>query len=162
MIEASLLSVLGGALTRLLTWGSEYFTKRQENTHELALLEKQMELERQRALQKQDELALQGEISIENTWAEALKASITNDRAPVGTSLAEKAAALVRPFLAYYWCVFLYTVHKGVLIATGIQQDLPLFEFSKFVLTDFDLMVVGSIIGYYYVDRRLRTVSGGK
>lgn len=160
MIE--LASLLGGAVARLLTWGSEYMSKRQENSHELALLDKQSELERQRALQKQDELALQGEISVETTWADALKASIANDRAPVGTSLAEKLAALVRPVLTFWWALVLYTLYKGILIVSGIQENLPLIDFASIVVTDYDRAVIGSMVSWYFVDRRLRSVSGGK
>lgn len=155
-----LISLLGGAIARLLTWGSEYLTKRQENTHELALLEKQMELEQQRALQKQDELALQGEIAVEANWSNALVEASKPVKS--GSSFIDSLAAAVRPVLTFWWCLVLYTIYKVILIVVGIQEGVALANFANIVVSEFDRAVVGSILSFYFLDRRLRSVSGGK
>jgi hypothetical protein len=50
----------------------------------------------------------------------------------------------------------LYTTHKAVLVAVGLQERLPVAQLAPLVLTDFDRSVVASIIGFWFTDRALR------
>jgi hypothetical protein len=62
----------------------------------------------------------------------------------------------VRPFLTYWWCIVLHTGNKVLLAYIAIAEKTPLAELSAIIYTDFDRGVVGSIIGFWFVDRALR------
>ena len=108
-----IISLLGGALVRLCTWGSEYFSKKQENSHELVLLDKQIELAKVQGAQKLEELKVQGESELDITWGQALSAAMSSSNATTGNRYIDIANSLVRPFLNFWWCVVLYTGYKG-------------------------------------------------
>lgn len=158
MIE--IISILGGALTRLGAWGTSYFTAKQENAHELALLDKQVELEKLRGSQKLEELHVQSAIQTEGYWGQALNSAIASSNTPTGNRFIDCINALVRPVLTAYYCIVVYSVYKGFIIAAAVIDGLPAKELASVIATDFDLAVIGSITSYWFVDRTLRKYHG--
>jgi hypothetical protein len=162
-----LLGVLGGAVARLAPLVIDFFKKKQENSHELALLTMNVELERQRGINRAQEIqqmTIQGEqMAWANGLVEALKTATPatlEDKGSFWLNLLNGLNVSVRPILTYWWCIVTYTSAKIVLVVAAIQDDMRLQDFAPILLTDFDRGVVGSIIGFWFVDRALR--HGGK
>lgn len=158
-----LLSLIGGGLMRLAPVFIGLLQNRQEHKHELDRIDRELALEKARGDNKEREIAAVSAQGVETGWAAALGAALAAEAAPKpssGFSLLDWLSSSVRPILTYWWCIILYTTHKAVLILVGVQEKLKLSELAPIIMTDFDRGVVGSIIGFWFVDRALRTLGG--
>ena len=162
-----IISLVVGGIGRLLPEVLGYFKQGQENAHELALVDKQVELAKVQGEQKRAEIAAQGdqdrqtlgaqtEANTVGAWDNALIEAIKTATAPTGNKMIDALSASVRPILTYWWCLLLYTAHKVVLLFVAWQGHAALGDFAPLVLTEFDRAVVGSIIGFWFADRALR------
>lgn len=151
-----ILGLLGGGLMRLLPSLLAFFKEGRELKHELTRLDKEVELERlrgQNAAQEREQMAQQ---AVDTRWADGLVEALKSQTAPTGDKWLDRINVSVRPILTYWWCIILYSTHKGMLLWIGVQEKLPLKEMAPILLTEFDRTVVGSIIGFWFVDRSLR------
>lgn len=152
MIE--LLSLLGGGLFRLFPSVLEFFSKKRDLEHELKLLDKQMELENLRWQFKSQEIAAMSEAATEAEWAKALPAAQTQTITKV--RWVDAINASVRPILTYWWCLVLYTGYKCINVYVAVNGGAGLLEIAGVLVTEFDQAVIGSIIGFWFLDRALR------
>lgn len=152
MIE--LLSLLGGGLFRLFPSILEFFSKKRDLEHELRLLDRQMDLEKLRWQWKEREIALQAEVGTEAEWAKALPAAMAQVKS--GIRWVDAINASVRPVLTYWWCLVLYTAYKAITVWVAVQEQAPLLTLAGTIVTEFDRAVIGSIIGFWFLDRALR------
>ncbi len=153
-----LLGLLGGALTRLFGWFTEYKQKEQDNAHEIVLIDKQIELSKVQHVQKLEEINVQSNANIDAEWAKSLSVALEPTR--TGIPLVDALNALVRPIMAFWWCLVLYTIAKGILIYVAVTSGSSLIVIADTVITDFDKAVIGSILGFFFVDRQLRKFAG--
>jgi hypothetical protein len=153
-----LLGLLGGAVTRLLSFWAEYKKQKQDNEHELALLDRQTALEEIKHKNKITEIGIQSDADIDVEWSKALSEALKP--ASSGVPFVDGLNALVRPFMTFWWCLVLYSVSKGFIIYASLQEAMDAKQMASLVLTDFDFAVVGSILGYWFVDRGLRKFTG--
>jgi hypothetical protein len=151
-----LLGLVVGGVFRLLPEWLKLLGSRREADHEFRMTELQLRIDQARAAQALDLVHAQGTVAAEaaelGNWAEALRAQAV----ATGVRWVDALSATVRPVLTYWWCLVLYTTHKAVLVAVGLQQRLALAELAPLLLTDFDRSVVASIIGFWFTDRALR------
>jgi hypothetical protein len=152
MIE--LLSLLGGGLFRLFPSVLEFFNKKRDLEHELRLLDRQMDLEKLRWQFKSEEIKLASEAATEAEWAKALPAAQTQTITKIGWVDAMNAS--VRPILTYWWCLLLYTGYKCINVYVAIVGGAGLLEIAGVLVTEFDQAVIGSIVGFWFLDRALR------
>jgi len=162
-----ILGLLGGAFTRLAPMVLDLFKTNSERKHEAAMLEKQVALEELRAKNAQAEIAATAAGKVDTTWAESLAAAMANavppplsDTGKWYLNVLNAMNVSVRPVLTYWWCIVTYTAAKIVTIVVAIQANASLAAFDKIILTEFDRAVVGSIIGFWFVDRALRGREG--
>lgn len=158
-----LIGALFGGLFRLAPLGIELLKKRQENSHELQLLDRNLAIEEQRGknrVAELQEMTVQGESL---AWAQGLAEAVKNaipppvqDTGSRWLNILNGLNVSVRPFLTYWWCIVLHTANKVVLTVVAIQQNATLQTLAPIIYTDFDRGVVGSIIGFWFVDRALR------
>ena len=152
MIE--LLSLLGGGLFRLFPSVLEFFNKKRDLEHELRLLDRQMDLEKLRWQFKSEEIKLASEAAAEAEWAKALPAAQKQTITKIGWVDAMNAS--VRPILTYWWCLLLYTGYKCINVYVAIAGGAGLLEIAGVLVTEFDQAVIGSIVGFWFLDRALR------
>jgi len=152
MIE--LLSLIGGGLFRLFPSILDFFSRKRDLEHELLLLDRQMDLEKLRWQAKEREIVLQSDATAEAEWAKALPAAMT--QAQSGIRWIDAVNASVRPLLTYWWCLLLYTGYKAILVWVAIEDAEPLPVIAMTLVTEFDRAVIGSIIGFWFLDRALR------
>lgn len=162
MIE--LLGMLGGALVRLFPHFLGFLEKGRDLKYELARMEAEYKLETLRGANRVQEIEAVGRAATDTSWADALVEALKGEsnRQPLKDTknwwinLLNGLNTSVRPLITYWWCIVLHTGHKLVVISVGIQEKLPLAQFGPLLYTDFDRGVVGSIIGFWFVDRQLR------
>lgn len=159
-----LLGALGGGLFRLAPLLLDFFKKKQENSHELSLLAANVELERQRGINRAQEIQQMTIQAESGAWASGLMEAIKNATPPViddkgswWVNLLNGINVSVRPILTYWWCICLHTANKVLIGYVALDQKMPLTQLAGIIYTDFDRGVVGSIIGFWFVDRALRS-----
>ena len=151
-----LLSLLGGAVARLVPAGLELFKRAQDNKHELAMLAAQVELAKQQAEAKQQEIQLTADASVESTWASALLEAQKATVVQTGIRFVDGANALMRPLITFWWAIVLYTAAKTTLVASAWAGGASAAALAGLLITDFDKAIVGSVVSYWFVDRTLR------
>lgn len=162
-----LLGVIVGGIFRLAPTVLDLFHKGQDNTHELAMLDKQIELAKVNSENKRQEIADQtaADISrdaaaasnaVDVEYAKGLLEALKGQSSSTGVAWVDAFNASVRPALTYWWCIVTYTAAKIVYGVVAFQTHRPLSDFAGILLTDFDRQVVASIIGFWFVDRALR------
>lgn len=168
MIEIlSLMSPLFGGLFRLLPSILDFLHKGQDNAHELAMVDKQIALAKVQSEQKISEIKAQGEderatlaaqtdSNTEGAWSQALLDAIKAQGSMTGVKWVDALNQSVRPVITYWWCLLLYSVAKAVTLVVALQASTPLAQLAPLVVTDFDRSVIGSILGFWFVDRALR------
>jgi len=152
-----LLSLVGGGIFRMIPSVIELISKRQDHAHELAMLDRQMQLESLKWQAKAAEITLQSEAAEAAKWAEALPAAQVTVKS--GVKWIDAINASVRPALTYWWCLGLYSAYKGVTVWVAIDESAPLEQIATTLMTEFDRSVIGSIIGFWFLDRALRKLS---
>lgn len=159
-----LIGLLGGAATRLFPLILSFFDKGRDLKYELLRMDKEAELERLRGEMRGQEIRAMSDFQVDKSWAdglvEALKSegdkSVLKDTGSFWINLLNGLNQSVRPILTYWWCVVLYTGNKAVLVTVAVQERVALSAMSPIIYTEFDRAVVGSIIGFWFVDRALR------
>jgi hypothetical protein len=151
-----LLGLLAGNVFRLLPELLKLLATRRDADHEYRMTELQLRIDQARATQALDLVHAQGVAAADSAewqaWAEALR----GQGVPTGLKWVDALSSTVRPVLTYWWCLVLYSTHKALLVAVGLQERLALAQLAPLMLTDFDRSVVASIIGFWFTDRALR------
>jgi hypothetical protein len=151
-----LLGLITGGIFRLLPEELKILSVRSDADHEYRMTELQLKIDQARAAQALDLVHAQGAAAADaselGAWADALRAQA----ASTGVRWVDALSSTVRPVLTYWWCLVLYTTHKAVVVAVGLQDRLPVAQLAPLLLTDFDRSVVASIIGFWFTDRALR------
>lgn len=148
------LSLIGGGIFRLFPSVLEFFKQKRDLKHELALLEKTLELEDARWKQKEKEIQVTADMQIEQAWASALPAAM--EIKTTGVKFVDAFNASVRPILTYWWCLGLYTAYKIITVYVAYRQHTDLAIVADLLVTEFDRAVIGSIFGFWFLDRALR------
>ena len=147
----ALFSFLGGSAFRMV-WGevSAYFTKRQEHQQQVELMRMQAEMDDKRHSRDQERIRLQaelkvqevqvvGDLAIQKTEADAFVEAIRAAAKPIGIWWVDAWNGSIRPAMA--------TVALSMWV-------LALYR-ANFVPTDWDLELIGGIMGFYIADRTL-------
>lgn len=148
-----LLGLLGGAVTRLFSWYAEYKQKKQDNEHELALIDKQISLANIQHEQKVEEIKVQSDANVDVEWAKAL--SVALEAPHTGNPTVDALNALVRPLITIWWALILYSISKVILVVVAFQNHATLKEFASIVVSDFDISIIGAILGFWFVNRTI-------
>lgn len=151
-----ILSLAGGAVTRLLPEVFGALKARRENDHEYRMTQLQLQIDQARATQAIDLAHAQASIAQAQADMAAMVEALRSANTPTGIPLVDAVNSTVRPFLTYWWCVVLYTAAKVIQIVVATQGHADLASFAGIVMTEFDRSCVGSIIGFWFVDRSLR------
>lgn len=159
MISA-LLSFLGSGLLRLLPEVFSFFKQAKDADHEFRMAQLQLEIDKARATQQLDLAHVNAEIALNQSEAVGLIEALKSQGQSTGIKFVDALNALVRPILTYYWCIILYTVWKATIIYQAIESKVPFTQMAPFIMTEFDLNVVSSIIGFWFVDRAIRKSKG--
>lgn len=150
MIE--LISLLGGGLVRLLPEAFSFLNKWQDNAHELALMDRQIELQKLKGDQEMAHTELQGDIDTAlaamNLQAEALRGQMQK----VNIWIVDVLNFLVRPITTYYF-LLMYGMFKVGLLIVAYRGDQNFWEVLLRVYDDQDRGALWGILGFWFVGR---------
>jgi hypothetical protein len=148
---SALLSFLGGSVFRML-WGeiASFVNKRQDNSHELQMLQLQMTLDDRAHARNQEAIQLQATLGIKTIEAQAhgdvskseadsFGAAIVQALKPTGITVVDVWNGVVRPAAA--------TIALGLWVGKLVVQD--------FQMQAWDTELVGAILGFFFADRSL-------
>ncbi len=149
MLETLLGGVFGGVL-RLAPEAMKFFDRKSERSHELALLDREMEFAKVR-----------GEISMRQTEA----AMLTEELDTIGKAFAEQSktaqaagkvvaaiSALVRPIITYAF-VGAYFAVKGASYSLALEQGGNWRDVTINLWTQDDVTILFMIISFWFVGR---------
>lgn len=154
-----LLGIIFGGLFRLAPEVVGIFKQKRENAHELEMTKLQLEIDTARAEKQIDMVHAQGEVAAVQAEMALLHQAIIEQGRPTGIPKIDALNASVRPVLTYWWCIGLHTAHKVVVTVVALQEGVKLAVLADMLYTDFDRQVVGSMIGFWFVDRALRRMN---
>jgi hypothetical protein len=148
----SLLTMLGGGLMRLLPELLAFLNKTTDNTHELAMLDRQFQLEQTRAASRQATVEYQGGMDQMLALLDAQKAALQGQMQPLGIWWVDALNFLVRPLTTYYVLV-LYGVAKVALFMTALHAGGNIWGAALQVYDDEDRAILTGILSFYFVGR---------
>lgn len=162
-----LLGVIFGGALRLFPTVLDFLSKRKEADLEIERMKLEAQLEDARSVNRLKEIQaasaaniqlqqVQNEGAISVAEMNAIQEALRGQSRRTGDKWLDRVNVSVRPILTYWWCIVLHTAHKIVLAVVAIQAKTPLAQWAPLIYTDFDRAVVGSIIGFWFVDRSLR------
>lgn len=151
-----IIGLLGGAATRLIPAVLGFFKEGRDLKYELLRMEKEHDLEVLRAKNRLDEIQMVSNANTEANWSQGLISALESQTVKTGDKWLDRINVSVRPILTYWWCIVLYTGNKILFAFTAFTTDAALSVYAPILFTDFDKAVVGSIIGFWFVDRALR------
>lgn len=151
-----LLGLLGGGVFRIIPFVIDLFKQKKDADHEFRMTQLQLEIDKQRATQQIDLAHAQAEIASNTADMQAMVAALQAQGTPTGIGWVDALSASVRPILTYWWCIGIYTVHKALLMYVAYTAHTGADAMAPILMNEFDRGVVGSIIGFWFVDRSLR------
>jgi hypothetical protein len=154
-----LLGLVGGALARLAPTLISFFREGRDLKYELMRLDREAKLEELRGANARAEIEAVSMANVEAGWADALSDALKGQGKLSGDKWLDRINVSVRPILTYWWCIVIYTAHKTLLAWVAVQEQVGLTVLANTIYTDFDQAVVGSIIGFWFLDRALRKMS---
>ena len=159
----SILTLIGGGLGGLMRFVPEllnYFKRKQENAHELSMMDKQLAVDQARADQAIDLDHTEGKMNAIAGEMAALGEAIKSQGKITGIGWVDAMSQTVRPILTYWWMV-LFTVHKvcSIVLAFMIYKVTTLEGFAGFTKELWrteDGAILSMIIGFWFVDRCIK------
>lgn len=166
----SLISMLGGGLMRLLPEIIAFFNKKTDNSHELAMLDRQVAFEREKTAARLAELQAIGQNEaaaaaaayrrqeLETSSAETLAAlsaqsvALQSQMQKIGVPWADALNFLVRPLVTYI-LVVMYVMVKVAMYAVAVRSGLSGWESVLRIYDDEDRAVLSGVLAFWFVGR---------
>jgi hypothetical protein len=155
-----ILSIVFGGVLRLVPELFRLWDKQKERDHEYKMFDLQLEADKLRSKLRIDELKEATEAASVTAEMAAMQEAFKFQNAPTGFKLLDWLNSSVRPILTYWWCIVMYTVYKIILIDAALKSGSTMEVIASTLMTEFDLAVVASIIGFWFVDRSIRRFRG--
>jgi hypothetical protein len=150
MIAESLLGGIFGGLLRLAPEAFKFFDRKGERSHELAMLNKEMEFARVRGEIEMHKV--EANISMSELNAIGVAIQEQGETARSAGWFVAALSALVRP-LVTYWIVALYSLHKIATLSMAYDAN---GDWRQVMLTNWtpdDAGMLSMILGFYFVGR---------
>jgi len=175
LLLSTILGFFGPFIPELLKW----LNRKQDNAHELALLDKQAQIAREAAAYRKDEITLQGSLAADAEELKAIHQPVQNfgvqvlDAArssgmpfwvvwPVfwAFALVDWLNSSVRPTITY-WVVGFYTYYKWCVLQLAVSggNDLKTAIVANWSENDWAVMML--CLGYFFGQRAAKAAFGG-
>lgn len=147
----SLISLLGGGLMRLLPEVFSFLNKKTDNSHELAMLDRQAELEKTREASRRDTMMAQGDIDQTLALLAGQKSALEGQMQKTGYVVVDALNFLVRPLTTYYFLCLFGAVKLATLVVSLRAMDPALAVIKCW--TEDDAGTLAGILGFWFVGR---------
>ncbi|MEJ7804399.1 MAG: hypothetical protein WKG03_00540 [Telluria sp.] len=143
----ALLSMLTGGLLRLVPELMKFFTVKADHKHELAMMDKQMEL------QQLAQVGVQARIDADEMLAvlSAQSAAMTGQMQKTGFAFVDALNFLVRPLTTYYFLAC-YGIVKTAMIFVAMRATDPWVSIIS-CWDDYDASTLSGILAFWFVGR---------
>lgn len=153
-----LIGLVFGGVSRLGQHWMEMKDKQAERDHEARMFEAQVKLQEMQATErkelKQMDIASAADQADANMLIEAINAQ-QREAAAAGGWVAQFSAAM-RPLLTFWHCILIYTLAKVAQLAIASTGGVTWSAAFLSIYTEYDRMVMSSIISFWFADRSLR------
>lgn len=150
----SLLTMLGGGLMRLLPEFLGLLNKRTDNAHELAMLDRQLQLDQARVAAHKEEVQLTADSSQILALLDAQKTALAGQAQMTGVWWVDALNILVRPMTTYYMLA-LYGLFKIALFAVALHAGGGVWQAVLQVYDQEDRALLTGILSFWFVGRVL-------
>ena len=140
-IISAVIGFIGGIIPEVM----KYFKEKQDNIHELAIMDKQIEATKQVALQRLEEINVQGDVTESVALYKAAETKITGYK--WADAIIEMYNSGVRPTITY-----------AVLIFYGAYR----FQVTTIEFTEFDQSTLMLVLGFWFGGRLMTKTFGVK
>ncbi|GAB3416594.1 hypothetical protein NX774_12275 [Massilia agilis] len=147
----TLISLLGGGVMRLLPELIGLWNKATDNKHELAMMDKQLELQRFKGQDERETISLQGDIAEVGALLDAQKAALAGQMQLTGVRWADALNFLVRPATTYFF-LLLFGLVKLATIVLAFQQTDAWHAILQSWDAD-DRATLSGILAFWFVGR---------
>lgn len=155
----SLISMLGGGLMRLLPEVFAFMNKASDNSHELAMIDKQIALEQAKSVARQQEIAAQGAADLSVADVNALSEALKGQMQLTNMWLVDALNFLVRPTTTYY-LLAMYGLAKIAMYQVALQHGVTGWDAILKVYDDEDRAILTGILGFWFVNRTIAKAKG--
>jgi hypothetical protein len=147
----TLLSMLGGGVMRLLPEIMAFLNKKADNAHELAMMDKQLELEKAQAANRKEEIVLQGDINQTIALLDAQKTALAGQMQKIGIKWVDALNFLVRPLTTYFF-LGMYGLVKMAMLVVALRAADPWSSIIQCWSAE-DGAILSGILAFWFVGR---------
>lgn len=159
----TVITALGGGLLRMLPELLALFNKRTDNSHELAMLERQLALEVARSKNRTDEIEhlnraalsegqMRGDIDMALKRIDLHKDALKGQMQKTGIRIVDILNFLVRPVVTYYFLA-MHGLTKAAMFAIALNGNVPPWEAILKIWSLDDAAILSGIISFWFVGR---------
>ena len=149
----TLLSMLGGGFLRMLPEVIGLWNKKTDNAHELAMMDKQLELQKSKAADDRATLEVQGNIQEIVGLLDAQKEALKGQMQPTGIRLVDALNWLVRPLTTYYFLILYGLVKASMLMVALNTPGLDTWHAIIQCWSADDAQTLSGILAFWFVGR---------
>ncbi len=147
----SLITLFGGGLMRLLPEVFSFLNKKTDNSHELAMMDRQLELQKSKSADDRETIQVQGNIDQTLALLDAQKAAIEGQMQKLGIWWVDALNFLVRPLSTYFFLCF-YGLVKLAMIVIAMRAVDPWTAIVQCWGVP-DSGILTGILGFWFVGR---------
>ena len=128
------------------------WNKKTDNAHELAMMDKQVELEKSRAGARLEEVTVQGDINQTLALLDAQKTALEGQMQRIGIRWVDALNFAVRPLTTYYF-LLLYGLAKVAMFVLAVQSGAGGWDAILKIYDDSDRQMLSAILAFWFVGR---------
>lgn len=159
ILEGVISTLLGGAMRALPEWLGNKKAK-QDNEHELNMLQLQIQLEQVKHKSQVETYQVQNDGALALAEMEALKSAIQAQGQMTGVKWIDGLNQLIRPLMALQWVIILYPTVVISRFWLMVEQNVPALEAVQAAWTENEMALVLAIAGFFLVNRSIEKKKG--
>lgn len=152
MILETLLSLLSGGALRVLPEIMTIWNKKSDYAHELAMMDKQLELQKSKAADDRETMQLHGSIDETLALLAAQKDALVGQMQKTNVWIVDCLNFLVRPLTTYYFLT-LYGLVKLAMFVLAVQSGISGWEAILKLYDADDRNMLSGVIGFWFLGR---------
>lgn len=137
---------------RLLPEVFSYLNKGKDYSHELAMMNVQLQLQQSKSADDRATIMVQGDIDSTLALLDAQKSALEGQMQKTGFRVVDALNFLVRPLVTYFF-VLLYAAAKVAMYAVAVQGDVTGWEAVLHIYDAEDRAILASILSFWFIGR---------
>lgn len=153
---STLIGSLLGLFTRALPEIFNYFDKKNDRKHELAMAQEQTKYSLALGAQKQEEIKLQGDVTYDEKALDTFKTAIEIQGEKSGVTWVDGLNALIRPIITIQWVILLYPAVIVTKLVALLINDMPILTAIPLIWGETETAIVAAIMNFFFLNRVLK------